>query len=794
MWLILWLVLLGDPPKTFTGGMEKKTGFFDLYWDLSEGSLYLVIDQFEQEFLFVESLVTGLGSNDIGLDRGQLGRNRVVSFKRVGNKVFLIQPNLMFRTHTNNDQERRAVAESFAYTTLWGEEIVAEEGGAAIVKLGSLTFRDEHGVTGTLESRGEGQYQLDKRRSHYVPENIRSFPDNTEIEMALTYTGRSTGSELGTVVPTVEALTLRQRFSFVRLPDDGYQPRRFHPSAGGFAMMYRDYSVPLDEDTEQRFIFRHRLVKKHPNASRSELVEPLVYYVDSGVPPLVRDALLEGASWWNEAFEAAGIINGFRVEILPADVDPMDVRYNVIQWVHRSTRGWSYGASVHDPRTGEIIKGHVSLGSLRVRQDRLLFEGVLPFDKDGNHSDDPARNPIQLALARIRQLAAHEVGHTLGAGHNFAASNFARASVMDYPAPLLHLKDGKVDCSSAYDTRIGEWDKLMIRYLYGNFQNEAEGLAGIIAESKARGLLYLNDRDGRDPSTMHPLANVWDNGSDPVAEFQRIAEVRTHLLKNFGPHNLHPHKMLFRLEEVLVPVYLYHRFQLRACVKSLGGAWFDYGLNDGGIHFKPVPPDTQRQALALILATLTPQFLDLPPHLQQLIPPRANGYSPHREEFERRTEPAFDDLGLVETASQMSLDVLLPPERINRIFNQHAHDSKQLGVSELVETLLRGIGTPSQPGRAGVIERLVHYKIIHALSKLVGSPALRENARAQIMAGLMAMKNRLTSASAGTPDDAAHLAWILRRLTTINETEQLFVPSTDLKVPPGSPIGTDDMR
>ncbi len=794
MWLMLWLVLLGDPPKPFTEGKVKKTGFFDLYWDPSEGSLYLAVDHFEREFLFIESLATGLGSNDIGLDRGQLGKSRVVFFKRVGNKVFLVQPNLMFRAHTNNDQERRAVAESFAYTTLWAEKIVAEEEDAAIVKLDSLTFRDEHGVARTLESRGEGHYQLDKMRSHYVPEIIKSFPDNTEIEMALTYTGRPTGSELHTVVPTADALTLHQRFSFIRLPDDGYRPRRFHPSSGGFAMMYRDYAVPLDEDTEQRFIYRHRLVRKDPDTPRSELVEPIVYHVDSGAPPLVRDALVEGASWWNEAFEAAGIINGFRVEILPADVDPMDVRYNVIQWVHRSTRGWSYGSSVHDPRTGEIIKGHVSLGSLRVRRDRLLFEGVLPFDENGKHSNDPARNPVQLALARIRQLAAHEVGHTLGAGHNFAASNFGRASVMDYPAPLIRLQDGQVDCSAAYDTGIGEWDKLMIRYLYGSFPNEAEDLAAIIAEAKARDLLYLNDRDGRAPSTMHPLANVWDNGSDPLAEFERITEVRSHLLKNFGPRNLHPGKMLFRLEEVLAPVYLYHRFQLRACVKSLGGAWFDYGLNDGGLHYEPVPPETQRRALALILETMTPQFLDLPPHLRQLIPPRANGYSSHREEFERRTEPAFDELGLVEIAAQMSLDVLMRPERINRIFNQHAHDPKQLGVSELVETLLGGIGDRTQSGRAGVIERLVHYKIINALSKLVGNPVLRENARAQILAGLMTMKNRLAGARAGTPEDAAHFAWIMRRLTKIDETENIFVPSTDMKVPPGSPIGTDNER
>lgn len=794
MWLLLTGLLLfsGEGETSFVEGKLQMEGFFDLYWDDAKGACYLAIGEFDQPFLFVNSLVTGLGSNDIGLDRGQMGRSRVVSFRRVGNKVFLHQPNLAYRADSDDPMEREAVAESFAESTLWGVEIAAEENGLVFVDLASFVFRDEHGISRRLKAKNEGNYRLDSSRCYYYSKRIKSFPDNSEVEVVLTFTGEPTGRYVATVTPTSRAITLRQRYSLVRLPDDGYQPRPFHPKSGAFSIEYRDYAVPLDQDLRKPLVPRHRLVRKKSRRRRSELAEPLVYHVDSGAPVEIQRALIEGASWWKEAFEAAGIKNGFRVELLPPGADPMDVRYNVIQWVHRSTRGWSYGGSVIDPRTGEIIKAHVTLGSLRVRQDRLIFEGVIPFD-DQQKDKDPNRDPVALALARIRQLSAHEVGHTLGLAHNFAASNQNRASVMDYPAPLILLKDGEPDLSRAYDVGIGEWDKLAIRYLYEEFKDEEAGLAAIIGEAETRGLPFIDDSDSRSPRTMHPLGNLWDNGDgDPTREMVRVIEVRDYLLKNFSARNMRSEKPLSLLEEVLVPVYLHHRFQLLACAKNIGGAFFDYGANDGRSHYQPVPRKDQAAALAVLMDTLSPSFLDLPPHLRDLIPPPASGYSPSRETFERRTAPAFDELSLAETSIRMTLDALLVPQRLNRLYNQKVNDPEQLGIVELLGKLLATvISEPVADLRAGTLHKQVNYQMVNRLIALMGNSLLREDVRAEIRAGLMGLKSDLVNQAQRDSDLRAHYQWLVKRLQRADESEDLYEPSSNLKIPPGSPIGQE---
>ena len=792
--LFLMALLLWQEPAdvSFTSGKERIEGFYDLCWDEEEGNLYLGIDRFDETFLMVNWLATGLGSNDIGLDRGQLGQTRLVAFKRVGKRVFLVEPNLMYRAETENEAERNAVRESFTYSTLWGTDIVAEEAGHAWVNLKDLAFQDHQGVMDRLRARQEGSFSIDKSRSHYMPGIMKSFPDNTEVEIALTFTGKPQGRYLPTVAPSPESFTLRQRLSLIRLPDDGYKPRAFNPASGGFVMRYRDYAAPLEGELDRRMLVRHRLVRKQPGAAKSELVEPLVYYVDRGAPPAIKQALIEGASWWAEAFEAAGIVNGYRVEEMPADMDPMDVRYNVIQWVHRSTRGWSYGASVVDPRTGEIIKGHVTLGSLRVRQDRLLFEGMIPRDENGQWPAEAGRNPTQLALARIRQLSAHEIGHTLGAGHNFAASSYDRASVMDYPAPLVTLENGQLKFDKVYDRGIGEWDKLMVRYLYGEFENEAEGLAQILREGEERGLFYLADQDGRSMSTLHPEASVWDNGADAVAEMARMMEVRQHLLANLGPNNLAQDKPLSRLEEVLTPAYLHHRFQIAACAKSIGGAWYDYNAYDGQPNMKPVVPSEQIKAIDLILATLDPAFLDLPSQLQGLIPPRANGYPPTREDFGRRTGRAFDEFALPETSVALTLDVLLDVTRINRLYNQHLANPEQPGSEMLLEKLLAAtLFAPERSGRAGAIHRMVNYQTINSLTQLLGNTRLREDIRAHLFATLEDVKEQLEESETENAQYRSQHQWLVFKLDNLDEQESLIAPTRDLPLPPGSPIGQD---
>ncbi len=178
-------------------------------------------------------------------------------------------------------------------------------------------------------------------------------------------------------------------------PSSGYRPRRFDPRVNVIPVTVADYASPIDAPLEQRWMMRFRLEKKDPAAATSEPVHPLVYYVDNGAPEPIRQALVEGASWWNQAFEAAGFVNAFQVKVLPPDVDPMDVRYNVIHWVHRSTRGWSYGETVVDPRTGEILKGNVLLGSLARAAERAHRSRAHRHDRRG-------RGPCGRCRSRVR--------------------------------------------------------------------------------------------------------------------------------------------------------------------------------------------------------------------------------------------------------------------------------------------------------------------------------------------------------------------------------------------------------
>lgn len=799
-WMLALLAFLPFSEGSFTEGKKLIPGYFDLYWDESNGDLFLAIERFEEPFIFVNSLATGLGSNDIGLDRGQLGTTRLVHFERTGDKVFLVEPNLLYRAISDNDLEKRAVAESFASSTQWGVKIAGEEGGRVFVNLQSLVMRDNHGVSQRLGTMEEGKYSLDKSRNRYYLPRTKGFPRNTEVEVSLTYTGEATGDYISGVVADSQAITLRLHYSFVQLPEPGYKPRVFHPSSGAWPFSYRDYAAPLDASLDVRYVRRHRLVREKPHAKRSKLVEPLIYYVDSGAPPQIQQALVEGATWWNQAFEAAGIDNGYQVKILPADVDPMDVRYNVIQWVHRATRGWSYGSSVIDPRNGEIIKGHVTLGSLRVRQDRLLFEGMLANDTKKTGST----NPVELALARIRQLSAHEVGHTLGIMHNFAASSYGRASVMDYPAPLVTLENDTLNFGNAYDVGIGEWDKISVRYLYGEWKDEAAGLQKVLADAEANNMLYITDQDSRLPGSMHPLSNLWDNGEDPLEELDRMYTMREHFLTNFQPRKIRNDIPLANIEEVLVPIYLHHRFQIEAAAKSLGGAYYDYAFNDGHSHYRRVDVPSQRKALALMLKSLTPEFLELPKHLKELIPPRVPGYQRHRELFQTKAGPAFDSLTMAETSAEMTLGLLFEPSRLNRLVLQREH--LNYGLREVLGGILfQTVLDKPKAGSAGLYHRAVNVRMVNRLGAILNHPEVFPEVRSEVLAHIRVLIERTTIKKGqlyqGLPKDGGsdadktlatdyrrHYVYLYKRLTHILG-EEGFKPSKLPVPPPGSPIG-----
>ncbi|HTJ30426.1 MAG TPA: zinc-dependent metalloprotease, partial [Acidobacteriaceae bacterium] len=517
-----------------TAGMQKLDGFFPLFRDAKAGKIYLETAADGKDFLLLDQLPYGLGSPEVGLDRGQLGQGRVAHFSLMGGKILLIQPNLDYRSSAADPAERLAVKESFAESVLWGFKIEAEDKGKYLIDATEFFLRDAHHAAESMQRAGQGSYHVDASRSAVIEENTKNFPKNTEVEAMLTFVpdGLPKGEYIASATPDPHAVTLREHTSMVELPDlnasDAYKPRRFDPRAGYFPLQYRDYSVPLGEPLDQRLIVRHKLVKKDPNATVSEPVEPIVYYVDRGAPEPIRSALVEGASWWAQAFEAAGFKNAFQVKVLPEGADPMDVRYNMIQWVHRVTRSWSYGEAIADPRTGQILKGQVTLGSLRARQDYMIAEALLAPYVEGKPIPPDME---QMVLARTRQLAAHEVGHTLGLQHNFAASSVAFGnSVMDYPHPWITLDaSGKPMLDKAYSTGIGAWDIAAIKYGYAQFargSDEAAQLNDLLKQNDAAGLRFMADEDARPLGSAHPYAHLWDNGPDATVELNRILEVR----------------------------------------------------------------------------------------------------------------------------------------------------------------------------------------------------------------------------------------------------------------------------
>jgi hypothetical protein len=775
-------------------GAERWAGYFTLYWDGKAGKLWLEVDKWGTEFLYQTGLTAGVGSNDIGLDRGQLGRTRIVRFERSGPKVLLVQENLEYRAVTADGDERTAVKESFAESAIWGFKVEAEEEGRVLVDATDFFLRDAHGIPATLQKEKQGAYKLDASRCAIYLPRTKNFPLNTEVEATLTFAGEEPGPWVRDVTPTPEAITVREHHSLVQLPATGYKKRVYDPRSSFYGIGYMDYATPVDQSIVKRFTARHRLAKKDPTATVSEAVQPIVYYLDRGAPEPIRSALLEGARWWNQAFEAAGYKNAFRVEMMPEGADLMDLRYNVIEWVHRSTRGWSYGSGVIDPRTGEIIKGHVILGSLRVRQDYLIAEGLLaPYEKEKGTSPKMQ----EMALARLRQLSAHEVGHTLGLMHNYSASTVNRSSVMDYPPPLVKLgKDGVPDVSDAYAAGIGDWDKVSITWGYSDFasgSDEHAALNKILADAYGRGQRYLTDQDARPAGSSSSVAHLWDSGSNAVDELNRVMRVRAAALKRFGENNVREGEPLATIEDRLVPVYLLHRYQAEAASKLVGGMDYTFALRgDGEVTTQIVAPAEQRRALVAVLETVKPEELELPEPLLKMIPPRPPMYARGRENFKIQTSPAFDALAPAEAAAQQTLQFLFSPERAARLVEFHARDKANPGLEEVLDAVVTATWkTGHDDGYRGEIANTVDNVVLYDLMALATNEKASDAVRGITMMKVHELREWLNLPTAGRKliSDQAHVFLANREIELFEKDPKKMDLGAPVEAPDGPPIG-----
>ncbi len=769
-------------------GYTRHDGFVPVLVDADRRQVRLEVPDTGLTALLLVSQATGLGSNPIGIDRGASGRSEVIRFIPTGRRVLVRFENPGYRS-SGDSLHARTVRESFATSTVATLPVVAASDGRVMVDAGDLLVQDWTGVIGTLRGTGQGTFSLARDRTVIEPTFTAAFPRNTEIDLALTYTSSQPGGIVRRVAPDGGAITLRQHMTLLALPDNGYQPRRWDPRTGYWAVGSKDYFQPLQGRLDQLVINRHRLLRRDPTDPTSPFVNPIVYYIDPGIPEPVRHATMEGAKFWEEAFARAGLAGGFRVEWLPADADPMDARYNVVQWENRNERGWSVGGSLSDPRTGEIIKGMARLDSHRARTDYNIFAALI--------GAAPTARDTAMILARVRQVTAHEIGHTLGLAHNYIASTYGRGSVMDYPAPRATVVDGRIDLSDAYATGPGEYDVWAIHWGYGVFPpgTEDDSLRAIVADGLRHGYLFLSDNDARPASAADPRTNLWDDAANATEFLDRQLAVRRVAMAHFGLDNIRDGEPVALLQERFAFVYFWHRYAIAAIAKTIGGLEYQFAVKgDGQTAVRSLPPARQRDALHRLAATLQPAALAIPDTVLRLLPPAPSGLGSPGQGFRSRTSPMFDELGAARTLAQLIVDEVLQPERAARLVAQASHDAAGLTVGEVIDTLMAATAARSADSRhSAALRRVAQRAVVDRMLALAADADAAQEVRDLVelrLATIRADANRRATA-AGPEGVRAHWAGIARDIGRWLDDREAPKVTPALPSPPFDPFGEE---
>ena len=775
-----------------TAGMERLDGFLPIYLDQRQGRILLEIPRDSTRALLLVSQATGLGSNPIGIDRGANGETHVARFDHDGDRVLLVLENWAYRGSATNPDHARSVAEAFPPSTVAAMQLLAEENGRLLVDATDVALRDWNDVARTLAQTQQGTYAVARDRSSVYRPDTKAFPENTEIDASLTFavSGRP-GPIVASIVPDAKAFTLRQHLSFVKLPDAGFRPRERDPRVGFFGVTFKDYSRPIQQSLSVTLASRHRLQRVDPNDPRSPIKDPIRYYVDRGIPEPIRSATLEGVKWWEQAFDRAGLVGGFKVELLPEGVDPMDSRYNVVQWENRNERGWSVGGALTDPRTGEMIKGMARLDSHRARTDYNLYAALMGADAS------PADTAF--VLARVRQVSAHEVGHTLGLEHNYIASTYERASVMDYPPPRVRLDaGGRIDLSQAYAVGPGAYDIWAIHWGYGIFPaaSERDSLHAIVTDGLRRGYLFLSDADARPEYGSDPRVNFWDDAASPFDFLNAETSVRHVAVSKFGERNIRVGEPITLLQERFAALYFMHRFALNALSKTIGGLEYANAVRgDGQQATRPIAYQQQANALRDMLAALRPEELAIPDTVLSLMSPNANEVTPFVELFGSRTRPVFDELGAAQTLAQMVVDMILQRDRAARLVQFATRGPGQhltLGatIDALVSATWNGNApTPKLAALQRVTQRVVTEKLLYLAADSDAAPEVR--AMAALKVGDLRNRARARLAAAKDDDERAHWLSIVNDCTRWIDKGELPKLTRSLVAPPGDPFGID---